>query len=81
MGAARSHAAPLLAAGGGGGAPRGRARGMAGPRSRAAVAAGVAACGLGVAAWFGRCPALRRAARRAAAGLMALAGPLLFRLG
>lgn len=50
---------------------------MAGPRSRAAVAAGVAACGLGVAAWFGRCPALRRAA----AGLMALAGPLLFRLG
>lgn len=77
---ARSHAAPLLAVEGGG-APRGRARGMAGPRCRAAVAAGAAACGLVVAAWLGRCPAVRRIARRASAALMAHAGPLLFRLG
>lgn len=54
---------------------------MAGPRCRAAVAAGAAACGLVVAAWLGRCPAVRRIARRASAALMALAGPLLFRLG
>ncbi|XP_042683294.1 probable hydrolase PNKD isoform X1 [Centrocercus urophasianus] len=54
---------------------------MAGPRCRAAVAAGAASCGLVVAAWLGRCPAVRRVARRASAALMALAGPLLFRLG
>ncbi|KAM6421303.1 LOW QUALITY PROTEIN: putative hydrolase PNKD [Rhynochetos jubatus] len=49
---------------------------MAGPLR--AVAAG--ARGLG-AACLRRCPSLRRLARRAAAALMALAGPLLFRVG
>ncbi|XP_015724555.1 probable hydrolase PNKD isoform X1 [Coturnix japonica] len=54
---------------------------MAGARCRAVLAVGVVTCGLGVAAWLGRCPALRRIARRAAAVIMALAGPLVFRLG
>ncbi|XP_062435437.1 probable hydrolase PNKD isoform X2 [Rhea pennata] len=55
---------------------------MAGPGYRAALRAVAAAgaCGLGAASLL-RCPALRRLARRAAAALMALAGPLLFRVG
>lgn len=60
------------------------ASGMAGARCRGAAegtgpgtgtAVGVGVCGLGAAAWLS--PALRRFA----AVLMALAGPLLFRLG
>ncbi|XP_064370845.1 probable hydrolase PNKD isoform X1 [Dromaius novaehollandiae] len=55
---------------------------MAGPLCRAALraAATAGACGLGAVSLL-LCPALRRLARRAAAALMALAGPLLFRVG
>lgn len=56
----------------------GRRPGDGGSALRAAVVAG--ARGLG-AACMRRCLPLRRLARRAAAAFMALAGPLLFRVG
>lgn len=56
----------------------GRRPGDGGSALRAAVVAG--ARGLG-AACLRRCLPLRRLARRAAAAFMALAGPLLFRVG
>ncbi|XP_053925432.1 probable hydrolase PNKD isoform X2 [Cuculus canorus] len=57
-------------------APGGRRPGHGGSARRAAIAAVAAARGLGA-----TCPPLHRLARRAAAALMALVGPLLFRLG